>query len=102
MESTIGSAGHTEQIVTAVCIDLALCIKPCATNHNVFQDPIPKDNPSIGATKPSKATTEAAAVTHPIQESESRAEGYKGVVKEQLRYVNSTGVHKVRSYPECT
>ena len=63
---------------------------------------MPKDNPSTGATKPSKATTEAAHITHPIQESESRAEGYKGVVKEQLRYVNSTGVHKVRSYPECT
>ena len=62
---------------------------------------MPKDNPSAGATKPSKATTEVAAVTHPIQESGSRAKAYEGVVKEQLRYVNSTGVDKVpvRKFP---
>ena len=63
---------------------------------------MPKDNPSTGATKPSKATTEVAAVIRPIQESGSRAKGYEGVVKEQMRYVNSTGIDKVRSYPECT
>ena len=60
---------------------------------------MPKDNPNTGAIKPSKATTEAAAVTRPIQESGSRAKGYEGVVKEQLRYVYSTGENKVRKLP---
>lgn len=62
---------------------------------------MPRDNPNTGAIKPSKATTEVAAVTHPIQESGSRAKGYEGVVKEHRRYVNSTGIDKVRSY-QCT